>query len=221
MSTQSPPAASRLFFTPTVLVTGFEPFAGRSSNPSADLARELDGTFVAGHRVVGRVLPVDTHGIASAFRTALAEAGEPALVLGTGLALGRTALAVERTAVNVLSFEIADNAGNVIREGLIHRNGDAARFAKLPLEDIVAAWRTAGIPGYISDTAGTYICNQLFYEVLALEDRPMLAGFLHVPASHELAISTGSRATPSLALTTMRTGVELLIATALEAGLGG
>lgn len=209
MSTQSPPAASRLFFARTVLVTGFEPFGGNPTNPSEILARDLDGAIVAGARIVGRVLPVDTHAVVPAFRAALAEAGEPALVLCTGLAAGRSALAIERTAVNVLAFEIADNAGNVIREGLIHRNGDAARFAKLPLEAIVAAWRAAGIPGYISESAGTYVCNQLFYEVLALEGRPMLAGFLHVPASHELSLAT------------MRAGLELAIATALEADHAG
>ncbi len=219
MSTQSPPAASRLFFAPTVLLTGFEPFGGDALNPSANLARDLDGTTIAGHRVVGRVLPVDTNAVVPAFHAALAEAGGPALVLGLGLAVRRVSLAIERTAVNVLAFEIPDNAGNVVREGLIHRNGDAARFAKLPLEAIVSAWRAAGIPGYVSDTAGTYVCNQLFYEVLALEDRPMLAGFLHVPPSHELAIARGAHTTASLSLATMHEGVRLAVATALEAGL--
>ena len=220
MSTQSPPAASRLFFAPTVLVTGFEPFGGHALNPSALVARALDGATIAGHRVFGRVLPVEATTVVAALEAAIAEAGSPALVLCTGLAADRASLALERTAVNVLSFEIPDNAGNLIREGLIRQNGDAARFAKLPLEEIVAAWHSAGIPGYVSETAGTYICNQVFYEVLALKGSPMLSGFLHLPCSHELAIARGAAKTPSLSLETMQNGVEILIATALGTAHG-
>ncbi len=215
MSTQSPPAASRLFFAPTVLVTGFEPFGGHALNPSTLIARALDGAMIAGHRVIGRVLPVDTTTVVAALEAAVADAGSPVLVLGTGLAADRTSLALERTAVNVLSFDIPDNAGNLIREGLIHQNGEAARFAKFPLEEIVAAWHAAGVPGYVSETAGTYVCNQVFYELLALKGPPMLSGFLHLPCSHELAIARGAAKTPSLSLETMQTGVEMLIATAL------
>ena len=220
MSTQSPPAASRLFFAPTVLVTGFEPFGGHALNPSALVARALDGATIAGHRVFGRVLPVEAATVVAALEAAICEAGAPALVLCTGLAADRASLALERTAVNVLSFDIPDNAGNLIREGLIRQNGDAAHFAKLPLEKIVAAWHSAGIPGYVSETAGTYICNQVFYEMLALKGPPMLSGFLHLPCSHELAIARGAAKTPSLSLETMQTAVEILIATALGTAHG-
>ena len=215
MSTQRPPAASRLCFAPTLLVTGFEPFGDHAINPSAILAHALDGATIADHRILGRVLPVDTTTVVAALEAAIAEAGSPALVLCTGLAADRASLALERTAVNVLAFDIPDNAGNLIREGLIHQNGDAAHFAKLPIEEIIAAWHSAGIPGYVSETAGTYVCNQIFYEVLALKGPSMLSGFLHLPCSHELAIARGAAKTPSLSLETMQTGVEILIATAL------
>jgi pyroglutamyl-peptidase len=193
------------------LVTGFEPFGGDPINPSELIARRLDGREIGGYRVVGRALPVDAQALPDALAAALAAAGEVDAIIGTGLAAGRTALALERTAVNVLDFDQPDDTGTLLRGKAIHENGAAAYFTNLPLARILAAWREAGIPGYVSDSAGTYICNQLFYEVLALNERSIPIGFVHLPCSVELAIARGPAKTPSLSLDLMRRGIETLI----------
>jgi len=194
-----------------ILVTGFEPFGGDAVNPSDLIARDLDGRRVGGYRVVGRTLPVDAHALPKALAAALGDAEEPDAILGTGLATGRTALALERTAVNLLDLEQPDNAGTLLSGAPVRENGAAAYFTNLPLARILATWHQAGIPGYVSDSAGTYICNQLFYEVLALNERSIPIGFVHLPCTPELAIARGPAKTPSLPLELQRRGIETLI----------
>jgi pyroglutamyl-peptidase len=193
-----------------ILITGFEPFGGHQTNPSGLLAQRLDGRDVAGYRVVGRLLPVEALALPAALAGAISEA-EPDAIVGLGLAAGRTALALERTAVNLLDFEEPDNAGTILRETPVRENGAAAYFTNLPLSRILAAWHAAGIPGYVSDSAGTYICNQFLYEVLALNERSIPAGFVHLPCTPELAIARGPANTPSLPLELMSRGIETLI----------
>ena len=197
--------------SPRVLVTGFEPFGGDATNPSGSIATRLDGREVGRYRVAGRVLPVDARALPAALAEVFAATAAIDAIVGLGLAAGRTALALERTAVNILDFEQPDNAGTLLHGVPIHENGAAAFFTNLPLARILAAWREAGIPGYISDSAGTYICNQLFYEVLALNERSIPIGFVHLPCSAELAIARGAAKTPSLPLELMSRGIETLI----------
>ncbi|OLS41149.1 hypothetical protein [Bacillus sp. MRMR6] len=45
---------------------------------------------------------------------------------------------------------------------------------------------TRGYPAKISNTAGTYLCNNIMY--LNLHEYKIPAGFIHIPASHSLAI---------------------------------
>jgi len=193
-----------------ILVTGFEPFGGDATNPSDLIAQRLNGRDVGAFRVTGRTLPVDARALPAALASALSDAGADA-ILGLGLAAGRMALALERTAVNLLDFERPDNAGTLLRDTPIRENGAAAFFTNLPLARILAAWQAAGVPGYVSDSAGTYICNQFLYEVLALNDRSIPVGLIHLPCTPELAIARGAATTPSLPLELMSRGIETLI----------
>ncbi|MBC5811132.1 MAG: pyrrolidone-carboxylate peptidase [Candidatus Eremiobacteraeota bacterium] len=200
-----------------VLVTGFERFGGDQTNPSEHIVRTLSGRRVGDCEIVGALLPVDAGRVMDVLLGALAAAGSPVAVICTGLAPGRTGLALERIAVNLLDFEIPDNAGNQVHSHPVSQDGEAARFTKLPVDRILAGWREARIPGYVSDSAGTFLCNQVFYEVLALSNRSYPAGFIHVPASPELAIARGADKMPSMSLDLMVRGIEIAVAATVAA----
>lgn len=194
--------------TASVMVTGFEPFGGDEINPSHDIARALDGRIVAGRRVTGVVLPC-------VFGTALAELRKqlrrerPAVVIAVGQAGGRSGITPERVAINVDDARIPDNAGRQPVDRAIVRGGPAAYWSTLPIKAIVAALRRERIPASVSQTAGTFVCNHVFYGLMhALRRRPgVRGGFIHVPWRPEQA----KAGEPSLPLAAMVRGIELAI----------
>jgi pyroglutamyl-peptidase len=194
----------------TALVTGFGPFANVERNPSALIVGALDGTRIGAHEVAGRVLPVSAEETPRAVRTALAET-DPALVLLLGVATGRAALAAERVAVNVFDFNEPDNDGALPVDVPIEVDGPAAYFATLPLRAIVDAWHRAGIPGYLSDTAGTYLCNAALYTALhATADDPLPVGFVHLP-SLPAEVAERRPPQPSMPLETQVEGARIAL----------
>ncbi|MEA2718759.1 MAG: pyroglutamyl-peptidase [Candidatus Eremiobacteraeota bacterium] len=198
-----------------VLLTGFEPFGTHTVNPSEMLVRSLEGRVIGGRAVAVRVLPVETRTLRQRTEAALREE-RPEIVIGVGYAPGRPSLALERAALNVLDFTIPDAAGTMRTDDPVLPGGPDARLSTLPLAAIIEAWTAAGIPGYVSNSAGTYICNQWLYEALALtagSAPPAVAGFVHVPALPAQALAMGADRTPSMTLDLMRRGLE----TAIEA----
>ena len=151
-----------------VLLTGFEPFGDYRVNPSELLVRSLEGKTVGGRAIAVRVLPSETRTLRDRIEAALIEE-QPEVVIGFGLAAGRPGLALERVAINVLDFDIPDAVGTMRKNDSIARGGPDARLASLPLEAIVTSWRAAGVPGYVSNTAGTFLCNQWLYETLSFD----------------------------------------------------
>jgi pyroglutamyl-peptidase len=210
------------FVSRHVLLTGFAPFGPHLVNPSELLVRSFEGHVVGGRTVAVRVLPVETRTVRDAIEAALREV-QPEFVLGVGVAAGRASLALERAALNVLDFEIADVSGAMRKNEPVQPGGPDARLTTLPLSEIVAAWAAAGVPGYVSNSAGTYLCNQWLYETLALTadaSPPVPAGFLHVPVLPAQALAMGAERTPSMTLELMRKGLETAletIAASLEA----
>ncbi|MGZ3496020.1 MAG: pyroglutamyl-peptidase I [Vulcanimicrobiaceae bacterium] len=200
-----------------VLITGFEPFGGGTVNPSELVAHSLEGRLIAGRPIVTRILPVETRNVHERLeRTILDE--QPDLVICTGQAGGRAAVALERVAVNVLDFEQPDNVGVVRKNEPIVRGGPDARISNLPFEKIVEAWNENGVPGYVSNSAGTYICNQTLYEVLGLVEGavpPMVAGFVHLPYLPAQAIDAGAESSPSMSFDLMKRAMEILIETVI------
>jgi pyroglutamyl-peptidase len=198
-----------------VLITGFEPFGGEKVNPSGLVARSLEGRLIAGRLVSTRVLPVETRNVRERLERALAEES-PEIVICVGQAGGRPALALERVAVNVLDFDGPDNAGVLCKNEPAVPGGPDARLTNFPVDDVVDAWSRASIPGYVSNTAGTFVCNQTLYELLGLVESaspPILAGFVHLPYLPEQAIAAGAATTPSMSLELMKRGLEILIET--------
>lgn len=168
----------------TVLLTGFAPFGGETTNPSWEAVAALDGGRIRGHRVVARQLPVTFGASLKALRTALRETS-PSLVICIGQAGGRAQLSLERIAINVDDARIPDNAGQQPIDTPIIERGPAAYFSTLPIKAMMAGLRKAGLPAEISQTAGTYVCNHIFYGLMhALRNKHSArGGFIHIPYS--------------------------------------
>ena len=165
------------------LVSGFEPFGGAASNPSGEAARALHGQFVAGRRVEGVQLPCVFGDSAAALLDAV-DRVRPALVLCLGLAPSRSGFWPERVAVNLDDARIADNAGAQPADRPVVAGAPAAYFATLPVKAMVAALRADAWPAELSHSAGTYVCNHVFFHLMhALAPRGgPPAGFMHVGA---------------------------------------
>jgi len=176
-----------------IIVTGFEPFGEHPSNPSGEISKTVDGRVIAGQTVRAAILPVHHMETARAAARLLDEHA-PQAVLHVGLAAGRARLALERVALNVMDYELADNAGYRASGEPCVADGPVAYLATLPLAAILDALALEGIPGYLSNTAGTYLCNQTLYATLhtiATGGRRTIAGFMHVPLSPTLVAASG------------------------------
>ena len=197
-----------------VLITGFEPFDGAATNPSGEVALALDGRMIAGRPVVGVVLPCVFGEAAERLEALLAEY-RPAIVLALVLAAGRAGVTPERVAINVDDARIADNAGRRRTDTPVVAGGPVAYWSTLPAKAIVAALAEAGIPGSVSSTAGTFVCNHVFYALVhALRDTPGIrAGFIHLPCD----IADAPAGTLALPFATLVRAVEIAASTALSA----
>jgi pyroglutamyl-peptidase len=203
----------------TVLLTGFEPFDGATDNPSLRLVRALAAAPPADVRLCAAVLPVTYAAAGRVLRAAIAESS-PDLVLGTGLAGGRAELCVERVAINIDDARITDNAGVQRIDVPVVPGGPAAYLSALPIKAMVSAIRRAGVPARVSQTAGTFLCNHVFYlasHIAATEFPGLPVGFIHVPwLPEQVADRPGE---PSMALDTLVTGLRAAIAAATSAGI--
>jgi pyroglutamyl-peptidase len=198
----------------TILLTGFPQFANVGRNPSEAIVAALDGSTVDGQQVAGRVLPVSAAWTPGAVRAAIEETA-PELVLLLGVAPGRAGLTVERIAVNVFDFPDPDNDGAQPVDEPIEPDGPVAYFTTLPARQIVEAWRAAGIPGSLSDTAGTYLCNAAMYVALHLTGGSPPAGFIHLPSLPD-EVASQRTPQPSMPLETQIEGVRIAIGAAVR-----
>ncbi|MFT3700081.1 MAG: pyroglutamyl-peptidase I [Kofleriaceae bacterium] len=193
----------------SVLVTGFEPFADKATNPSELAVRQLAGRTIRKHHVEIAILPVVFDDAITALRSAIRR-HEPALVICVGEAGGRTGISVERIAINIDDARIADNAGAQPIDRTIARRGPAAYWSTLPIKAITAALRRADIPAEVSQTAGTFVCNHVFYGLMhALHGTKIRGGFIHVPFAR-------GQGKPSLPLATIVHALDIAIATAIR-----
>jgi pyroglutamyl-peptidase len=196
-----------------LLLTGFVPFLDHPINPSERIVSALDGQVIGEFEVVGRVLPVDfsKSGIKL---IEMFEEVQPDAVICLGLSAGRERVTPERVAINCNDGE-TDNTGVGHQDQPIVEGGPAAYFSTLPIRSMVDCLRENGLPSDISNTAGTYLCNNVMYHVLHHTKQKELsvpAGFIHIPASHELAINS-KRSIPSWSMDSLVTAIRLAIGT--------
>jgi pyroglutamyl-peptidase len=195
-----------------IVVTGFEPFGPHGVNPSAEAAKSVDGRRVGRAVVRSAVLPVE-HVAATALTGRLIEEHDPLAILHLGLAEGRARLALERVALNLRDYPLADAAGYVAIDEPCVPGGPAAYFSTLPLRAILAALVADGVPACISNTAGTYLCNQTMYatlHALATAGRRAQAGFMHLPLLPSMVAASGTDQ-PSLDAAVTLRAVEIAL----------
>ena len=187
-----------------ILVTGFEAFDKSAINPSAEIVKALKGDDL-----VTAILPV-VFGQASAQLRELIDLHKPSAVLCLGLAVGRSEITPERIAINLENARIADNAGNQPLEQRIIPDGPDGHFSTLPIEKMVTSMKAAGIPASISLSAGTFVCNHIFYVMQDyLKDSSITSGFMHVPLMDEQRIEYPNL--PTMPIRQMVAGVEIAL----------
>ncbi len=195
--------------SPCVLMTGFDAFGGILVNPSWLGVQALHGRQLAGHRIVSARLSTVFDVSLQELRTLLAT-HRPALVVCVGLAGGRQALSLERVAININDARIPDNQGAQPVDTPVVPRAPAAYFSTLPVKTMLQALLRHGVPAEVSQTAGTFVCNHVFYGLMhALATDPALqhtkGGFVHVPDLSVLplpALAEGLKVLVEAALTT-------------------
>ena len=216
---------AKRFRIKAALVTGFEPYGGYSVNPSAEIARRLDGGRIGGTLVAGRVLPVELDALGAAVSAILREV-DPVAVILLGLAPGEGAIRLERVALNLAHFPIPDNSGvRALDLPLDTRSGPAV-WARLPLRAIQARLLAMGIPARMSETAGTYLCNAAMHLGLRRVPRRVPCGFIHLPLlpAQVAEVIEGDGDAPvlaSMAFPIQRRAVEVALALTLGKPLRG
>jgi pyroglutamyl-peptidase len=209
---------------PGILLTGFAPFGGERINPSWLVAQQLHGEAfddgLGDSQVHAKCLPTEFGASLLALKGAM-RAHQPQLVLCLGQAGGRADLTMERVAINVDDARMPDNAGQQPIDQAVVPRAPAAYFSSLPIKAMVLAMQDAGLPASVSQTAGTFVCNHVFFGLMhALRRRPgVRGGFMHVPWL------PAQRQRPHLPLPEMVRGVRLALqaalATAQDIGVTG
>ena len=195
-----------------LLLAGFEPFGGSAVNPSEQVVRALAQESLPGIALHTAILPVDrVNGPATLIRAV--QESQPDAVLCLGEAPGRTAISIERVAINLMDYRIADNAGNQAQDEPIVPDGPAAYFVTLPVRAMLEAIRAANVPAELSLSAGAFLCNQVLYTLLhhLTPNNPgVRAGFAHVPPLPEQVVNK-DRLIASMGLDIMLTGIRAAI----------
>ncbi|GAB4085724.1 pyroglutamyl-peptidase I [Myceligenerans cantabricum] len=205
------------------LVTAFEPFGGDRVNASAEAVARLAETWDAaadGAALDTLLLPVTFGGafapVRAAVRAAEAQGAPYDVVLGVGLAAQTDRVRLERVAINVADARIADNAGYAPADEPLSGAGPDAHFTGLPVKGALAALRAAGIPAVVSNTAGTFVCNALFYALREASAADDVTGFVHVPRTAE----EEADGDPGLPLEVLSEALRIVLATSLAVRRG-
>ena len=198
-----------------VLLTGFEPFGGEPINPSWLAASALADAEIGGAKVVSCLLPCVFGAAMDTLRQEIG-AHDPVLVVATGQAGGRDGLSLERVAIGVDDASIADNAGQQPIDRPILPGGPVGYWSSLPLKAAVSALREAGLRAHVSQTAGTFVCNHVFYGLMHQLARGGLNGELHGVRGGFIHLPwLPGQGTPSMPLAQAVTALDTAIACAL------
>lgn len=198
-----------------ILVTGFDPFGSDKINPAIEAVKRLPDT-IKGAKIIKLEIPTVFNKSAQVVHQAIVKE-QPDYVLNVGQAGGRSALTPERVAININDGRIPDNDGYQPLGEPIQPDGDTAYFTQLPIKAMAKAIRAAGLPAIVSNTAGTYVCNHIFYQVqyMRAKEFPKLkAGFIHIPFLPEQVITRPNQ--PSMALADIVKGLTAAIGAIVE-----
>ena len=194
-----------------ILITGFEPFGGETENPSWEAARLLNGMSVSQCVLVSVQLPCVFSKSLDVLENAL-KLHQPQMVIALGQADGRSDVSIERVAINVCDARIPDNEGAQPVDVAVVQGGPAAYFSTLPIKKMVTTLKSNGYPASVSQTAGTFVCNQVFYGLQhVLKDQKVASGFIHVPLLPSQAAKRSGATLSSMSSTTLRDALLCLV----------
>lgn len=194
-----------------ILVTGFEPFGGATVNPASLAVQKLKTTARGSVEVVPREIPTVFGKSAKAVEDAILELS-PQAVISIGQAGGTPGIRVEKVALNLDDARIPDNEGNCPADSPIDPTGPVAYWAGIPVREVVDAIQMKGIPSAVSYSAGTFVCNHVFYSTcnfVAKKDMPVKVGFIHVPFLPCQVV--GKEQVPSMSLECIVTSLEAAV----------
>ena len=194
-----------------ILVTGFQPFGGEAINPAWEAVKLLPNE-IQGAKIIREEIPTAFEECEKAIERSILK-NKPDVVVCVGQAGGRSCISIEKVGINLMEASIPDNRGNQPIDKIIKEDGPVAYFSSLPVKVMVKNLREHGIPGELSYTAGTYVCNNLLYSLMYLIEKKypgIKGGFIHVPFSCEQA-SSKAKGTPSMSVETIAKGLEYAI----------
>lgn len=198
-----------------ILITGFDPFGGEAINPALEAVKLLPDT-IGGAQIIKAEIPT-VFGKSAVIVAEKIDAHQPDVVLNIGQAGGRFAISPERVAINIDDARIPDNEGNQPVDEVIQGQGQPAYFTQLPIKAMVEAMKAAGIPAAVSNTAGTFVCNHIMYQVQYMIDTQYPAikgGFIHVPFIPQQVVDKAGQ--PAMSLADIATGLEAAVSAIVE-----
>ena len=201
-----------------VLFTGFQPFDGDTVNPALEAVRLLHGRQWDDVEFVGIEIPTVFGKAIDTLRAGITTFN-PDVVICVGQAGGRAQITPERVAINVDDAPIGDNEGNQPIDEPVFPGGPAAYWSTLPIKKMTMDMNQAGIPASVSNTAGTFVCNHIFYGLMheLAQNRPgVRGGFIHIPYMPE---QVTQRQAPSMSLDVIVRGLELCGLTSVRTAL--
>lgn len=198
-----------------VLLTGFDPFGKDTINPALEVVKQLDGLVVDDIKFIAIEVPTVFQKSIKVVQEGI-EKHTPDVVICVGQAGGRKQITPERVAINIDDARIPDNEGNQPIDEPIVEGGPAAYWTTLPIKKMVQQMRRVGVPATVSNTAGTFVCNHLFYGMMHYlhEQAPHVrGGFIHIPFIPEQILD---KSAPSMSLDLIVKGIKIAAITAVK-----
>lgn len=197
-----------------VLLTGFDPFGEERINPATEAVQSIDGEIIDDYEVSTLEVSTVFDKCIQQLKDAIEEV-TPDLVICVGQAGGRSDISLERVAINVNDARIPDNDGKQPIDTSVIQSGPSAYWSTLPIKAIVESLKNNGIPASVSQTAGTFVCNHIFYGLmheLYTMHPSVRGGFIHIPFLPEQAAAKPGQ--PSMDLNRIIEGLKIAISTA-------
>ena len=198
-----------------IMVTGFDPFGDEQINPALEAIKRLP-TLIGDTQIVTYEIPTVFHKSGRLLQDYLLKE-QPDAVLLVGQAGGRSAISLERVAINMDDARIPDNEGNQPIDEVINPQGSPAYFTTLPNKRIVQALKQHHIPAIVSNSAGTFVCNHLMYyllDTLAAQKANTIGGFMHIPYLPSQVVEQPNQ--PSMTLEQIVKAIEITLATIIK-----
>lgn len=198
-----------------IILTGFEPFGGSDINPSIMACQVFNNKIIDGYKIKAIEIPLRYNEIKPIIERILTKE-KPEIVICTGQS-PRSVISLERIAINIASLEKSVySCGEKPMDEILEVNGKEGYFSTLPIRNIKECLEENKIPCEISNSAGTFGCNQIFYHLMQFINNYEInipAGFIHVPSLPEQVIGKNS---PSMTLELIIHALEIAMTTTIK-----